>query len=163
MCLPSGGRSSRFDNTPLSRWSLMSGGFRRCSAAGHRLNAASPPTNTEPQGIYSSRQQCALRDKLFCKTTPCFCSFDGKKRGEDKRREEHFCKQFWTPSLTGIFNRKSSWLKRKPRSVLEDGLGVLLSKPVGRSTKTKCRLPGNEVWKRKKCIIIPFSSTLQYY
>lgn len=52
--------------------------------------------------------------------------------------------------LTGIFNRKSSWLKRKPRSVLEDGLGVVLNKPVGRSTKIKCRLPGNEVCRRKK-------------
>lgn len=46
---------------------------------------------------------------------------------------------------TGIFNRKSSWLKRKPRSVLEDGLGVLLSRPVGRSTRIKCRFPGKEV------------------
>lgn len=39
--------------------------------------------------------------------------------------------------FTGIFRRKSSWLKRKPRSVLEDGLGVELNKLVGRSTKTK--------------------------
>lgn len=46
---------------------------------------------------------------------------------------------------TGIFNRKSSWLKRKPRSVLEDGLGVLLNRPVGRSTRIKCRFPGKEV------------------
>lgn len=58
------------------------------------------------------------------------------------------------PLLTGIFNRKSSWLKRKPRSVLEDGLGVVLNKPVGRSTKIKCRFPGKEVWKKKKCTIV---------
>ncbi|CAB1422595.1 unnamed protein product [Pleuronectes platessa] len=60
-----------------------------------------------------------------------------EKRREEKRREEK-------RSLTGIFNRKSSWLKRKPRSVLEDGLGAELNKPLGWSTKTKCRLPGNE-------------------
>lgn len=59
------------------------------------------------------------------------------------------CELRFEPSLTGIFNRKSFWLKRKPRSVLDDGLGVELNKPVGRSTRTRCRLPGNDVWKRK--------------
>lgn len=46
---------------------------------------------------------------------------------------------------TGIFSKKSSWLKRKPRSVLEEGLGVALDRPEGRSTRIRCRLPGNEV------------------
>lgn len=74
--------------------------------------------------------------------------------GRRRRREKislflHVFILRFEPSLTGIFNRKSFWLKRKPRSVLEDGLGVELNKPVGRSTRTRCRLPGNDVWKRK--------------
>lgn len=51
---------------------------------------------------------------------------------------------------TGIFSRKSSWLKRKPRSVLEDGLGAELNRPEGRSTRIRCRLPGNEVCEEMK-------------
>lgn len=72
---------------------------------------------------------------------------DGQENEQDdcvRCRAETGKLSFVSP-LTGIFNRKSSWLKRKPRSVLEDGLGVVLNKPVGRRTKTKCRLPGNEV------------------
>lgn len=41
--------------------------------------------------------------------------------------------------------------------MLEDGLGAEFNKLVGRSTKTKCRLPGNEVW-RERCILFKLFS-----
>ena len=134
-CLPCGGRSSRFGNIPLSQWSLTSGGFHRCSAEGRRPSAASPPTNTHTNYMIHLVGRRRRR----------------RRRGEISSFLHVFilCELRFEPSLTGIFNRKSSWLKRKPRSVLEDGLGVELNKPVGRSTRTRCRLPGNDVWKKK--------------
>lgn len=62
---------------------------------------------------------------------------------------------------TGIFSRKSSWLKRWPRSVLEDGLGVELNRPEGRSTSIRCRFPGNEVWRETKKSIVQSVSKSQ--
>lgn len=120
--LPCEGRPSHFGSTPLLQWSPTSGGFHRCSAAGPRPSAASPPTYTQQASEAASQ------------TPTHMCDMSGEVQ------------MFSTLGvLTGIFNRKSSWLKRKPRSVLEDGLGVVLNKPVGRSTKIRCRLPGNEV------------------
>lgn len=142
-CLPCGGRSSRFGNIPLSQWSLMSGGFHRCSAEGHRLSAASPPTNTNTRSRKASTSATAWNYMI---------QLVGRRREEKNSCFLHvfiLCKLWFEPSLTGIFNRKSSWLKRKPRSVLDDGLGVELNRPVGRSTRTRCRLPGNDVWKKK--------------
>ena len=142
--IPSGGRASHSGSTPLWQQSLTPGDFHLCSAASHRPNAASPPKkNTQQQGIWHPPGRCCTASDI---------STAGRMNCFRNRTKISFF-SFEAP-LTGIFNRKSSWLKRKPRSVLEDGLGVELNKPVGRSTKTKCRFPGNEVWKNRNNIVL---------
>ena len=68
--------------------------------------------------------------------TPCMAHLAlGQLHWDNSRLGSELVCLFFTETLaaflTGIFNRKSSWLKRKPRSVLEEGLGAGLETESG--------------------------------